>query len=186
MSISNWEINKDWTLFLDRDGVINERIFGGYVTSPEEFHFSEGTLEAIRAFSEIFNRIIVVTNQQGIAKGIMTERNLFDLHDYMVNSIEDKGGRIDAIYFASNLRGAENDIRKPKPDMGLLAKKDFKEIDFSKSIMVGDTDSDIQFGKNLGMKTVRVVSEEPKSVEADIEVGGLLALNKIINDEINS
>lgn len=183
MSISDWGINEEWTLFLDRDGVINERIFGGYVTSSEEFNFLEGVLEALSDFSELFCRIVIVTNQQGIGKGIMTERNLLDLHDYMVTSIEDNGGKIDAVYFAPNLRGAQVDIRKPKPDMALLAKHDFEEIDFEKSIMVGDTDSDIRFGKNLGMKTVRVLSEEPIGVEADIDVKGLMTLKNLIKDE---
>ena len=186
MSINSWNINNEWTLFLDRDGVINQRIFGGYVTNPQAFIFNEGVLEAIASFSRVFERIVVVTNQQGIGKGIMTERNLFEIHDYMVKEITEADGRIDKIYFASNLRGAENDERKPTPAMGLRAAKDFPEIDFNRSIMVGDTDSDILFGKNLGMKTVRILSEEKATEPADLDVDDLLTLSKLLENEISA
>lgn len=183
MSISDWQINNSWTLFLDRDGVINERIFGGYITQVNEFNFTKGAVEAIVALSSIFNRIVVVTNQQGIAKGLMSERNLLDIHDYMCEEIKLAGGHIDACFFASNLKGAGSDRRKPDPAMAIEAKEIFSDIDFSRSIMVGDTDSDIRFGRNLGMKTVLVRSEEKVSEKADIEVDSLLEFEKLIRNE---
>ncbi len=169
----DWQVDRTWALFLDRDGVINKRNFNGYITSPEEFEFLPNVLEAIAGLSGEFHRIVVVTNQQGIGKNIMSERNLIDIHTYMCDSVYQTGGKIDKCYFAPNLKGAKDDMRKPNPAMAELAKLEFPEIEFARSVMVGDTDSDILFGKNLGMKTVRVLSEERAEVKADLDVKSL-------------
>lgn len=169
----DWGIDNTWTLFLDRDGVINKRKFGGYITSVEEFEFLPEVLPAMAGLSKIFHRIIVVTNQQGIGKNLMTERNLLEIHTYMCDRVYEAGGKIDKCYFAPNLRGAEDDMRKPGPAMAELAQMEFPEIDFENAVMVGDTDSDILFGRNLGMKTVGVLSEEKLSEKADVEVRSL-------------
>lgn len=173
MSIKDWGIDKTWTLFLDRDGVINERIWGGYVTDRSEFKFLPGARDAITGLNKIFGLTVVVTNQQGIGKGIMTERNLFDVHNYMCDEVYRNGGKIDKCFFAPNIKGAEEDIRKPNPDMALMAKSEYPQIDFTCSVMVGDTDTDIQFGRNLGMKTIRIKTEEPINIEADASVNSL-------------
>lgn len=180
----DWNVDTSWTLFLDRDGVINQRIMGGYVTSTETFDFLPDVLQAIQGLSQKFQRLFVVTNQQGIAKNLMTERNLMEIHTYMCDRISNAGGRIDRCYFAPNLKGASEDFRKPGSAMAEQAKIDFPEIEFNKCVMVGDTDSDIRFGKNLGMKTVRVVTEEPIGIEADLNVTGLLEFLTILNHEI--
>ena len=180
MSIENWDIDPSWTLFLDRDGVINERIMGGYVTSPNEFEFLPGVLKELARLSRNFNRVIVITNQQGVGKGLMTERNVLEVHSYMSDQIHSSMGRIDKCFFAPNLVGADEDLRKPGPAMAEMAKLEFPEIEFNRSIMVGDTDSDISFGKNLGMKTVRIKTVEPISVEADFTCDSLAELSKMI------
>jgi len=148
------DIDQSWTLFLDRDGVINVRNFHGYITRVKDFQFIEGSKEAIVRFSEIFGRIVVVTNQQCIGKGILTEGELNDIHNHMTSEIEEAGGRIDKVYYAPQL-AAENSIyRKPKSGMADLAKADFPEIDFNKAVMVGDSVSDMDFGLDKNMKTV--------------------------------
>jgi histidinol-phosphate phosphatase family protein len=179
--MNDWKIDKTWTLFLDRDGVINERIFGGYIKTIDEFHFIEGTEKAIASFSKIFSNIFVITNQQGIAKNIMSERNLLDIHDYMTVELEKHQGKLTKCYYAPGLKNEPNSIRKPNIGMGLLAKKEFPEIVFEKSIMIGDTDSDIQFGKNLGMKTVRIKTDEPINIDADITCLSLIEFSKLIS-----
>lgn len=166
-------IDSSWTLFLDRDGVINQRDFEGYIRSKEQFHFLPGVLNALAGFAQVFDRIIIVTNQQGVGKGLMTERNLEELHGYMLDKIVENGGRIDKVYAALNIRGARNDRRKPRPNMALEARQDFPEIDFKKSVMVGDTDGDIRFGMNLGMYTVLVNSKESVNEQPDYIVNGL-------------
>ena len=184
MSIKHWNIDPTWSLFLDRDGVINERIFGGYITEPSAFIFLEGAKDSIALLSKSFHRVIVVTNQQGIGKGLMTERNLLEIHTYMNDQVHMAGGKIDKCYFAPNLRGAEDDLRKPNSGMAELAKMEFPEIEFERSVMVGDTDTDIEFGKKLGMKTVRIKTEEPIGLEADLTVGSLVEFAKMVTHEI--
>ena len=165
-----WEVDTSWTLFLDRDGVINERKFGGYITSQIEFIFQKGVLEAFAMFNKSFGKIIVVTNQQCVAKGIISASELANIHEFMLDQIELAGGRIDHIYSAHELKGAPPFHRKPYPAMAIFAKEEFPSIDFSKSIMVGDTDSDIEFGKNLGMKTALVLSKEVTKTTPDISI----------------
>ncbi len=177
----NWNIDASWTLFLDRDGVINQRIMGGYVQSVDQFNFIEGVPESIAKFSSMFSSIFVITNQQGIGKGIMTERNLLDIHSYMLVELKKRKGLITKCYYAPELKSDQNSTRKPGTKMGLQAQKEHPEINFSKSIMVGDTDSDILFGKNLGMKTVRIKTEEPINIEADITCLSLLEFSEKIN-----
>lgn len=160
-------IDKDWTLFLDRDGVINVRIIDGYVTKIEEFEFMQNVIEAFKIFKEKFNRIIVVTNQQGVGKGIMTNDDVDAVHDYMLKEVELQGGKIDKVYFCPQLKSVPDNYRKPSPKMAYLAQKDFPDIDLSKSIMVGDMNSDVEFGKNAGMKTIFVGDNELKITPDD-------------------
>jgi len=169
----DFKLDSSWTLFLDRDGVINERILQGYVRSIEEFKFLPDAPTAISELTKLFHRTFVVTNQQGIAKGLMTESNLLDIHAYMCSEVEKIGGKIDKCYFAPGMVSRKNSLRKPNPGMALMAQRQFEGIEFSKSIMVGDSNSDILFGKNLGMKTVRIVTVEPITVEADINFKSL-------------
>jgi histidinol-phosphate phosphatase family protein len=168
-----WGIDHTWTLFLDRDGVINERLMGAYVRSIEEFHFLPEVPETIANLSAIFGRVVVVTNQQGIGKGIMSERNLQDIHTYMCAQVELCGGKIDQCYHAPEIESEESTLRKPRPGMALRAREDFQDINFQRSVMVGDSDSDMLFGKNLGMKTVRILTIEPIGVDADETVESL-------------
>lgn len=173
---TKWGIDHTWTLFLDRDGVINERIIGAYVRSIDEFKFLPDVPRSIAQLSSIFGRVIVVTNQQGIGKGLMTERNLLDIHDYMCAEVRAEGGNIDQCYFAPEMESAESLMRKPRPGMAYKAQKDFPEIQFERSVMVGDSDSDIVFGQHLGMKTVRVRTVEPIGTDADETVDSLADL----------
>jgi len=154
------KVDKSWTLFLDRDGVINDEPPEIYIRSWNEFHFFPTTFEALKKFAELFGRICVVTNQQGVGKGILSEETLHEIHRNMKSEIEDHGGRIDAIYYCPHLESLNCDCRKPKTGMPLNAKKDFPEIDFSKSIMVGDSIRDIEMGKSLGMITMKIKSKE--------------------------
>jgi histidinol-phosphate phosphatase family protein len=152
-------INKEWSLFLDRDGVINERLQDDYVKNCEEFIFLPDVLDAIKIFSGIFGHIFVVTNQQGIGKGLMTEDDLAVVHKFMTDSIEKNGGRIDKTYYSPFLESEHHPTRKPAPGMALQAKKDFPDIRFHHSIMAGDSISDMVFCKNLGMTTVFISND---------------------------
>jgi len=173
-------IDSSWTLFLDRDGVINKRLIDDYVKSTEEFELLPGVADALAIANERFGAIVVVTNQQGIGKKIMTERNLFEIHAYCSQLITLNGGRIDRYYFAPELANSDGDLRKPASGMALQAQKNFPSIDFEKSVMIGDSNSDIAFGKNLGMKTVFVSETGEQHREADVSVISLFEGIKLI------
>ncbi len=159
-------IDKSWTLFLDRDGVINNEKHEAYVNKWEEFSFYDGVKEALKIFAKIFGKIFIVTNQRGVAKGLTKLEDLEFIHKNMLQEIEDAAGRIDKIYYAIELED-ESPNRKPNTGMGLQAKKDFPEIDFSKSIMIGNTLSDMKFGRNLNVAATIFLPTTRKDVPHD-------------------
>jgi histidinol-phosphate phosphatase family protein len=155
MKAQDLKIDKTWTLFLDRDGVINLHYPNDYVKNWQEFYFLEGVLDGLKELSKVFKRILIVTNQQGVGKGLMKQEDLDFIHHEMLKEVRKYGGRIHAIYSATELVAKDvKEMRKPGSGMAKQAKKDFPEIDFSKSIMVGDSITDMQFGKAMGMFTV--------------------------------
>jgi len=150
------DIFKGWTLFLDRDGVINNRLVDDYVKLWDEFIFSDGVLDALKFFSSYFGTIVVVTNQQGVGKGLMTEEELRLIHEKMLSEVHAAGGRIDRVYCCTRLGSEKPFCRKPNSGMALKAKKDFPEINFKRSVMAGDSLSDLRFGNRLGMTTALI------------------------------
>jgi len=156
----NFKITPEWTLFLDRDGVINHRIPDEYISRWEDFKFLPGVLEALGVFSQYFSRTVIATNQAGIEKELMTHEDLKSIHEQMMEYIMYHGGRIDEIYYCPFKADLDPLCRKPNPGMALEAQKDYPEINFTKSLMIGDSDSDIAFGNNLGMKTILVGNKQ--------------------------
>lgn len=154
------QIDRSWTLFLDRDGVINIEKYQDYVYNYDEFIFYEGVPDAIKTLSELFGLVILTTNQRGIGRGLMTEADLHDIHTQMTRDLVNSGGRIDHIYYC-----VANDPldpnRKPNPGMIFQAKKDFPAIDLQRSLIVGNNMSDMEFGRNAGIHTVFVRTTHP-------------------------
>jgi histidinol-phosphate phosphatase family protein len=141
-------------LFLDRDGVINQRLVGAYVRHPGEFAFLPGVREALTVLRPAFCRVVVATNQQGIGKGLMTEADLALVHAFMLAYLNEHAVLIDRVYHCPALAEANHPDRKPAPGMAHRAKADFPEIDLATSLMVGDAPSDMWFGQRAGMKTL--------------------------------
>lgn len=166
MSLKSLGINKTWTLFLDRDGVINKKKDNDYVRNWTEFEFLENVFDALRTLNSVFGKIVVVTNQQGIGKGLYRIEDLEIIHQNMMYEISYHGGRIDKVYFSPYLDSLNHSSRKPNTGMALEAKMEFPEIDFLKSIIVGDSKSDLEFGRRCGMKTV-FISDESGNENAD-------------------
>jgi len=159
-------IDKTWTLFLDRDGVINHEKHQDYIHTWDEFRFYDGVEEAIKIFSEKFKRILVITNQRGVGKGLTKLDDLHTIHANMLQEIVKAGGHLDAIYYCSEINN-DNPYRKPNPGMGLEAVREFPDIKLDKSIMIGNTISDMQFGRNLGVYTVFLRTTRPEVNIAD-------------------
>ncbi len=146
-----FKFDNSWTLFLDRDGVINDKKENDYIKTWSDFSFTFRARESLAILSTFFDKIFIVTNQRGVGKGIMTEQDLFLIHEKMLKSIKRKSGRIDKIYYCTDILDSSQ-FRKPNIGMALNAKSDFPSIDFRKSIMIGDSESDMIFGKTMGMK----------------------------------
>ena len=142
------------TLFLDRDGVINRYLPEDYVTSWDRFVFLPGIFETMAAWAQRFPRIILVTNQRGVARGRFTRETLDDIHRRMLAEIEVHGGRIDAIYVSTAIPD-DDPSRKPQTGMFEAACRDFPGIRPECSLMVGDADSDEAFARGCGMAFVR-------------------------------
>lgn len=162
--MKSFDFDKNWTLFIDRDGVINKRIPNDYVKHWCDFIFIEGVFEAFEIFNSIFGKIIVVSNQQGIGKGLMSLEELNIVHENMVSEIENNGGRIDKIYFSPYLENENSIYRKPNIGMAMDAMSTFPEIDLEKSIMVGDSYNDMKFGANLNIENV-LISVDEKEID---------------------
>ena len=159
-------IDSSWTLFIDRDGVMNDEKHEDYIHKWEEFKFYKGVKEAFEIFNKKLGVIVIITNQRGVAKGLTKLEDLHLIHKNMQEEIEAAGGRIDQIYVCTEM---ESENRKPNTGMGLQAIKDFPEIDLSKSLMIGNTLSDMKFGRNLGVAINIFLPTTRKEVPLDHE-----------------
>lgn len=152
---------QEWSLFLDRDGVLNVRIPGNYVRTREMWQWLPGSLEALRILRSLFRRMILVSNQQGIGKGLYTHQDLATIHAGMQEDMLRVNAAFDGIYYCPDLARDNPHCRKPNPGMAEQAKEDFPDIDFDRAVMVGDRPSDIEFGNQLGMYTVLLETGGP-------------------------
>ncbi len=143
------------TLMLDRDGVIDVELVSDYVKTPEEMIFLPGALDAIGAMRPYFARTIVVTNQRGVGRGLMTLDALKEVNRYLHEQVEAHGGRLDKIYYSTGVDESDP-LRKPNTGMALQYKSDWPEADFSRSIMIGDKDTDMEFARRAGVPGVMV------------------------------
>lgn len=171
------QIGTGWTLFLDRDGVINVRDFDGYILNWESFHFTPGLLAAAAQIGKAFEHVVVVTNQQCIAKGLLTSQELDLIHHNMCNELASAGLHIDLVLSAIEYKNGQAGRRKPQPQMAYEAQQKLPTIDFSKSIMIGDTNTDLQFGKRLGMYTILIESKEMVKESPDLRLAHLSELS---------
>jgi D-glycero-D-manno-heptose 1,7-bisphosphate phosphatase len=151
-------------VFLDRDGVINRKAPDSeYVTSWESTHILPGAEQAITLLNRSSRRVIVITNQRGIALGLLSEADLNSIHEKLRSHLAAFGAHIDAIYFCPHDHG-ECSCRKPGTGMFELAFRDFPAASPDNSVMIGDSASDILAGAALGMETI-LITERPNSCQ---------------------
>ena len=141
-------------MFLDRDGVLNEKMpEGQYVTRWQDFHVLPGVPEALRRLNEAGLRVIVVSNQRGIALGLYTAADVEAIHAALQRLLKSAGALVDAFFICPHDKGQCN-CRKPLPGLFEQAVAMFPEIKAATSAMIGDAHSDIEFGRRLGMTTI--------------------------------
>jgi len=148
------------TIFLDRDGVLNKKMpEGSYVASLADFHLLPGVPEAIGLLNRAGFRVVVVSNQRGIALGLYTVADVEAIHAALQRSLKAHGAHVDAFYFCPHGKGQCN-CRKPLVGLFEQATADFPAIHAASSAMIGDSLSDIEFGRRLGMLTVLINSSQ--------------------------
>ena len=140
-------------LFLDRDGVLNVLRHNDYVKCPDELVILPGVKEAMALLRKHYDLIMIVTNQQGIGKGLMTEADLTAVHAKLQEAL---GDTVDRIYHCPELERAHSFRRKPNIGMALQARRDYPGLRLKESVMVGDSMTDMLFGRRAGMQTVLV------------------------------
>lgn len=152
-------------VFFDRDGVVNVSPGEGYVLREEDFHLSPGIVEALALCKQRGFQLILVTSQQGVGKGLMSQATLDAIHAGMQRTLAAAGAAFDGIYSCTHLSGSCT-CRKPSPEMILRAQKDH-QLDLTLSWLVGDHDRDIQMAINAGVpSTIRILSHHEPGVQA--------------------
>lgn len=142
-------------IFLDRDGTLN--VEKHYLHKPEEVQLCDGVIDGLVGLRDLGYRFLVVTNQSGIGRGYYSESDMHAVNACIQELLKPAALEIDAFFFCPHTPEANCDCRKPKLGMFIEAQRNFS-IDVSKSWMVGDKPSDIEFGKNAGLNTALVLS----------------------------
>jgi D-glycero-D-manno-heptose 1,7-bisphosphate phosphatase len=166
---------------LDRDGVINHKLpEDSYVSKVSQFRFLSGAIKALSLLREMGFLLVVVTNQRGIARGLMTEEDLAQVHSHMERELRKSGIILDSIRHCPHENYERCGCRKPEPGMILASAKDLG-IDLSKSYMVGDSASDIEAGRRANVRTVRIGFKG--DMNADLEFPSLLDFARFLDAE---
>lgn len=179
------EIRKNKAVFLDRDGVINRDI--PYCSCPEDFELLPGVIEGILHFNKKGFKVVVVTNQSGIARGYLTEDMLLKIHNKMCSELAKHGACIDAIYHCPHHPEDSCECRKPSAFM-LRQAASCLDIDLNQSYVIGDSEIDMEMGRRAGCKTFLVCSSKKgnkssnSSVKADHIVPDMIMAAKLIGE----
>ncbi len=170
-------------VFLDRDGTLNVKpLAGEYVERSDGLELMPGAAEAVRAFNRAGMWTGVVTNQRGVALGLMSRDDLEAIHERLRHLLAAEGAFLDAIYACPHQIGA-CDCRKPAPGMLLQAQREHPGLDFTRAAIVGDSLNDVEAGRRVGVRTVMISADGPDgptSVHADHLVRNILAAARVL------
>lgn len=170
-------------VFFDRDGVVNVSPGSGYVLRWEDFHFSPGIVECLRLCKARGYALVLVTNQQGVGKGLMSQADLDRIHSEMQAELARHGAAFDDIQACTHLEGACG-CRKPSPRM-IFTARDQLDLDLAKSWLIGDHDRDIEMAANAGVPhTIRIASDKPETVRATVHLPRTEMLRAVIEDRL--
>lgn len=175
-------------VFLDRDGTLSEDV--GYIDNVGDFRLYGDTCDALKRLSAAGFKLIVVTNQSGVARGYFPESCVVEINDHMSRLLGERGITLDGIYYCPYFTGGsvpEYAIDAPcrKPDTGMILEAvDDIGIDLGRSYMVGDSDSDIMCGKNAGLRTVLVRTGHGREAERKIDMTNERERPECITDSI--
>lgn len=157
-----------WTVFVDRDGVINERVVGDYVRSAQQFVVLPGALDALVELGLICSRVIVVTNQAGVGRGLMAPEEVDAIHADLIDAVATRGGHLDAVLYCPHTKDAGCDCRKPEVGLAVRAMERFPDIDLHRALMIGDASSDMEFARRLGIDAILITGTGGEHSTADV------------------
>ena len=174
------------TAFLDRDGTINESApEGEYITSASEIRLIPGAAEAIRLLNELPAKVVVVTNQRGIALGKMSEADLTAVNERLVLELDREGAHLDAIFHCPHAAGS-CDCRKPCPGMFERAAREVPGVRIEGGAMIGDSALDVEAGLRLGLTTVRIGASKVEDPTPTRETVDLLAAARWLLGDVHN
>ena len=167
------------TVFVDRDGTMAKDV--NYCRHPDDFELFLNTARAIKLLNQHGFKVIVITNQSGIARGYFTEETLAQIHEKMKSELAKEGACIDGIYYCPHHPDDNCDCRKPKPKLVLQAAKEH-DIDLKHSFVVGDLPLDIDMGKAVGCKTILLLDspQEDMNISPDYIASDLLEATQYV------
>ncbi len=144
--------------FLDRDGVINQKAptEDEYITRWEEVQILPGVVEAISLLNRAGFRVIIVSNQRCVAKGLLTTIELDSIHQRLCNELAVLGAQIDGVYYCPHEEQPPCSCRKPEPGM-LFTAADEHHVDLNSSWMIGDSEKDVAAGRSAACRTARIL-----------------------------
>lgn len=168
-------------VFVDRDGTMAKDVH--YCSCPEDFELFPNTAKAIKLLNEHGFKVIIITNQSGIARGYFTEETLARIHEKMKMELAKEGARIDAIYYCPHHPDDNCDCRKPKPKLAFQAVNSH-QVDLKQSFMIGDLPMDIELGRTIGCRTILVGNTpsgpDSERASSDAVASDLLEATQII------
>ena len=160
-------------VIVDRDGVLNEEApHGGYITHPDAWRWISGSLQALEMLSRGGLRLSIATNQSGVGRGLMTARDLDDVHARMRRDVAAAGGRIDAVFVCPHAPGEGCICRKPQPGL-ILAALAAAGIPAEQTLVVGDALRDLQAARAAGVDAVLVLTGKGRSVLGNADCDGI-------------
>lgn len=170
-------------VFFDRDGVVNVSPGAGYVLNWEQFRFSPGIVAALALCRDRGYATVLVTSQQGVGKGLMSQEDLENIHDNMQEALMPHDAAFDAIMACTHLSGT-CECRKPSPQM-IYHARDGLNLDLARSWLVGDHDRDIQMAVNAGVpRTIRILSHHEPQVQAEFTLKGTAELAPLLWEQL--
>lgn len=151
-------------IFVDRDGVISIFTPDDYIKNWEEFEFIKEGVEGLKILKEAGYKVVIISNQAGVNKGLFTENDLNEITKNMIEELKKKGiDNVLKVYYCIHTKEENCDCRKPKTGLFKKAEEDLGKIDFSKTYFIGDSETDIIAGKNIGTKTILVLTGKTKT-----------------------
>lgn len=153
-------------VFIDRDGVISIFTPNDYIKKWEEFKFIEEGVEGLKILNDAGYKVIIISNQSGVNKGLFTQKDLDEITENMLKELRKKGiNNILKVYYCIHTKEENCNCRKPKTGLFKKAEEEIGKIDFSKTFFIGDSDTDVIAGKNIGAKTILVLTGKTKTEE---------------------